>query len=105
MNLLNRLRGQRVAASRLRAALPGLAAALACAVLAGPVTAQSLSNPGVTPGKATTNSIYNHTITWTWTPSTVNSIHRMDFSATWMKLPSSLPPSGTTSRSSGEKSF
>ncbi|OPZ58998.1 MAG: hypothetical protein BWY88_00872 [Synergistetes bacterium ADurb.Bin520] len=44
-------------------------------------------------------------LAWTWTPSTVNSIHRMDFSATWMKLPSSLPPSGTTSRSSGEKSF
>ncbi len=69
MNLLSRLRGQLVAASGLRAALPGLAAALACAVLAGPVSAQSLSGPGVTPGKATTNSIYNHNVTWTWTPS------------------------------------
>lgn len=38
----------------------------AALALAGPAPAQELHEPGVSPGRASANSIFNHSVKWTW---------------------------------------
>lgn len=69
MNLLSCGRGSWVLRGTGRAAVMIIAVALAAGLLAGSAAAQTLSSPEVSPGKATANSIFNHSVVWTWTPT------------------------------------